>query len=488
MSKTRSSGAETASRDLPLVVIVGLGPAGLELATTSARDVLEAAPLVVLRTARHPAAEELVASGAMSLDRHYEAEATFEETYHAIVESVVETALENGRVVYAVPGSPHVLESTVAALRRDSRVRTEVLAGLSFLDLAWDRLGIDPVESRVRLVDGECFATETAADPGPHLVAQVWSKSILSEIKLALDAEPDRPAVLLHHLGLDDELVIEVPWEDIDRTIEPDHLTALFVPELTEPPAVELARLIDVVRLLRSECPWDREQTHASLVRHLVEETYETIEAIDELDESSPESVAHFEEELGDVLCQVLFHATIAAEDGLFDLGDVARATHDKLVHRHPHVFAGRLGIDDASAVVTQWEQIKQIEKGRAHVMDGIPLALPALSTATKMERKAASSGLSWERTATTTEVIEARLSALLEGDASVLGELVFDLSRLGAHLGADPEEALRRAATRFRARFSRAEDLAREKGTTLARADDAERLLWWGKARGTEA
>src|SRR5213079_2455750 len=150
---------------------------------------------------------------------------------------------------------------------------------------------------------------------------------------------------------------------DLDRDIEPDHLTSLYLPALAPPVASEVARFAELVATLRLRCPWDREQTHQSLTRHLLEETYEVLEAI----ESLPEGVHHLEEELGDLLFQIVFHAALAAEEGAFTLADVARGIHDKLVHRHPHVF-GDVAAHSADQVLANWEQIKQAEKGRASV------------------------------------------------------------------------------------------------------------------------
>ena len=160
------------------------------------------------------------------------------------------------------------------------------------------------------------------------------------EVKLAADdvagIDPDRTAVLLHHLGLPDEQVVEVPWADIDRTLEADHLTALWVPRLAAPVAAELVGLEELVRTLRAKCPWDRGQTHGSLGRHLLEEAYEALDAIEAVaaaePDVAPDAVAHLEEELGDLLFQVYFHALLAAEEGRFTLADVARTVHDKLV------------------------------------------------------------------------------------------------------------------------------------------------------------
>ena len=341
-----------AGRTRPAVTVVGLGPAGPEFLTAAATAALAAIPVWYVRTARHPAAEPLVAAGAIALDHHYETAATFAETYAGIVEEVVAAATAHGRVGYAVPGSPWVLEATVRALLADERVAVEVVEGMSFLDLAWRRLGIDPVESRVRLVDGERFAIDAARDTGPLLVAHVWSPSILSSIKLALSPMPAR-AVVLQRLGCPAEHVEEIEFRTIDRVVA-DHLTCLYLPEVAEPVGIELARLESVVARLRDECPWDAEQTHRSLVRHLVEECYEAVEAIEELGEPPDVAAsAHLEEELGDVLCQVVFHAEIARREGLFTLGDVAATVHDKLVARHPHVFAAVEGVNSVDAVLT---------------------------------------------------------------------------------------------------------------------------------------
>ncbi len=151
--------------------------------------------------------------------------------------------------------------------------------------------------------------------------------------------------------------------------------------------AAELQRFVELVRTLRARCPWDQRQTHRSLTRHLLEETYEVLEAIDELD-GGPAGYAHLEEELGDLLFQVVFHATLAAEAGQFTLSDVARTVHDKLVARHPHVFG------PAGEPMPNWEETKKAEKGRASVMEGVPGNLPSLLYAFKLQGKAASVGL----------------------------------------------------------------------------------------------
>ena len=474
----------------PRIDVVGLGPAGPELLTAGTLDLLARAGQVFLRTTRHPAADAV--ADARSFDHHYESADTFADVYRAIVDDLVTAALDGGPVVYAVPGSPNVAERTVVLLTADPRVvsgavAVEVHPSVSFLDLAFARLGVDPVAVGTRLVDAERFAVDAAGERGPLLVAQCWSRQVLSDVKLSVEALPGVPVVVLHHLGLPDERVEEVAWEDLDRSVEPDHLTSLWVPRLAEPVAAELVALDELVRTLRERCPWDRRQTHASLGRHLLEESYEVLESIDALaavdaaigdgaagpdvDARESAAVTDLEEELGDLLFQVYFHATLAAEEGRFTLADVARGVHDKLVARHPHVF-GDVTAETADDVAASWEARKLVEKGRTSVTQGIPVALPSLALAAKLQRKAAAIGMVLPGLADEAGRVADAAAALGRSDdagagssddvadgeggarvrAEAMGELLFAAVGLSRALGVDPETALLSRAGAFRA------------------------------------
>jgi tetrapyrrole methylase family protein / MazG family protein len=471
-------------RNRPRITVVGLGPAGPEFLTDTARALLAGGATTFLRTARHPAVEAL--SGYVALDRLYESAETFAEVYAAIVEELVEAAAARAPepIVYAVPGSPSVAERTVELLRGDPRVDLTVLPALSFLDLAWERLGVDPLGAGVRLVDAEQFARQYTGDGGPHLVAQCWSQALLSEIKLSAFADDDLVApdvVLLSHLGLSDEQVLRVGWWDLDRTVKPDHLTSLYIPATagSAGSAGEMVRLEELVATLRAECPWDRVQTHGSLMPHLLEESYEVLDALAELDAAEaagePSHVAasagHLEEELGDLLFQVVFHARLAEEAGRFTLADVARGVHDKLVHRHPHVFGDADGpAASADEVRANWEERKREEKGRSSVTEGIPADLPALLLSTKLQRKALSVGMVGGGPADIGSDLATRVAALVRrevdpaattADATLagaddaagrlVGEVLFDVADVARRLGIDPELALRSRALAFR-------------------------------------
>ncbi|MFP5578147.1 MAG: MazG family protein [Acidimicrobiia bacterium] len=431
----------------PRVVVVGLGPAGPDLTTTGAVARLARLEHWKLRTRRHPAADPY--TDRESFDDLYESADTFDEVYAAIVEDLVAGATRHGEVGYAIPGSPFVLERAVALLLGDDRVEVELVPGMSFLDLAWAHLGVDPVEAGVRLVDGHRFAIDAAGATGPLLVAHCHANHVLSDLKLAFeDDEPDR-AVVLQRLGLPDQHVVEVAWADLDRAVEADHLTSVFVPSVVTPVASELVRFSELVRALRERCPWDREQTHASLTRYVVEETYEVVEAIEGYDPETGEGVEDLEEELGDLLFQVVFHATIAAESGAFTLADVARGIHDKLHRRHPHVFGD--AADDHGSITRTWEEIKREEKGRDSVMDGIPKALPALLHAHKVVSKAERVGAA---------VPEPADPALVDPEGD-LGAALLALVVHARREGIDAEAALRSAADRLRVEAMRHEAAA---------------------------
>ena len=418
---------------MPTVTVVGLGPAGPDLLTTGTRQAIDRARARFLRTARHPASAAV--PDATSFDHLYDTARSFDEVYARIVDVLVSAAGDVGEALYAVPGSPRVAERSVELLADDGRVDVDVLPALSFVDLAWVRLGIDPLDAGVRLVDGHRFAVEAAGERGPLLVAQCDDRHVLSEIKLAVPDGAEPPAVVvLQRLGLPDEEVRRIPWADLDRAVEPDHLTSLWIPELAAPVAAELVRFAELVRTLRERCPWDREQTHHSLTKHLIEESYEVLEAIERLPE-----LGHglLEEELGDLLFQVVFHATIAAEAGEFTLADVARGVHDKLVHRHPHVF-GAVEADTADQVRANWERIKHEEKGRTGLLDGIPAGLPSLLFADKVQKRAAAAG------------VEAPTGGTSVATEDELGDLLFRMVAAARRMGLDPEAALRAAAVRF--------------------------------------
>ena len=424
--------------------LVGLGPAGPDLVTVGTRDLLDGGRPVFLRTRRHPAAS-VVPDGAVSFDDVYEAADRIEDVYQEIVERLVDAEARHSSAVYAVPGSPVVA---------DPRVEVVVHPALSFLDLTWARLGVDPVERGVRLVDGHRFDSEAAGERGPLLVGQCDSLFVLSDIKLAVEDPPREPVVVLQRLGLPDELVAEVAWEDLDRVVSPDHLTSLWIPRLAAPVASDVARFEALLRRLRVSDPWKAEQTHDSLKRFLLEESYEVLEAIDAYDPESGAGADELTSELGDLLYQVVFHAALGAEAGWFDLSDVARAIHDKLLSRNDDLeraTGGRPGDAGVDGAITVWESSKRAEHGRASAFDGIPHALPALTRAQKVGRKAEALGLGGGAEALGlgggADDLRGAVAAVQRDptDVEAFGVLLAAVVAAARAGGVDPEDALRR-------------------------------------------
>jgi len=254
--------------------------------------------------------------------------------------------------------------------------------------------------------------------------------------RAALVVEPDSPRTV--------ELAKQGARVTSGVAIAPDSLTAARGAYLTRRGAGALGSLALVMARLRSSdgCPWDQEQTHQSLRIHLLEESYEVLDAIDR-----GHFEAELEEELGDLLLQVAFHAQLAADDHRFDLAGVAERIAAKLIHRHPHVF-GETSVANAAEVVANWETIKRDEKQeRSGPFDGIPPALPALLAAYKVQKRAASLGFQPDGAETRDQMAEA-----LAADA--VGDALFWLVALARARGVDPEGALREATARFRSRY----------------------------------
>jgi len=485
--------ASSRSADRPLIDIVGLGPGDPRHTTAATLEVIAGHRHRYLRTARHPSAH--LVEDAIAFDDRYETGDTFDDVYAGIVSTLGDEARRHGSILYAVPGSPLVLEATVAALRARGDLEVRIHPATSFLDLAWTALGIDPVEASVTLIDGHRFATAAAGVSGPMLVAHTHAPWVLSDIKLAVDDESSDPEVtVLIALGTDAERLVRTTWSEMDRVTDVDHLTSLWIPEIGVPVASGYQRFHLLARTLRERCPWDVEQTHRSLIPYLIEEAYEVVDAIQALDPDDPDSDTELIGELGDLLYQVEFHATIAEQEGRFTIADVTEAVHDKLVRRHPHVF-GDTVVDGADEVTANWERLKRTEREpNASVFDGVPGSLPALSLADTVQRKAAKVGFDWPEVDGALAKIgeEAAEVVAARGDDDAVrdevGDLLFAVVNVARHLGVEPESALRAAVTKFRQRFDTVDALARERGIDLATSGLEVLDALWDEAKDRRA
>ena len=239
-----------------------------------------------------------------------------------------------------------------------------------------------------------------------------------------------------------------------------------------------------VIATLRAPggCPWDRVQTHESLRPFLLEEASETLEALDGGDP------AQLCEELGDLLLEVLLHVQIAEEAGEFALADVVHSVSDKLVRRHPHVFADATA-ETPEAVVEQWEELKREERGERSALSGIPATLPALARAQAIQRRASRAGFAWENAGQAWEALEEELRELREAatpeeQRDELGDALFALVGLAGWLDVDAEEALRSTCRGFQALFERLEAAVRKSGRDLKQLAIEEKLALWQEAK----
>ena len=506
------------------LTIVGLGPGAAGHLSLETLKLLEER-FVILRTEVHPTVAELKRRGIsfISCDAWYEKEATFEEVYDKISSFVIEQA-KNKEVVYAVPGSPLVAERTVTLLREKAKrynIPLTIKPAMSFLDLAYVDLGIDPIDG-LRIIDAQDFSALADAGQYPLMVTQVYNQMVASDMKLILmDILPDETEVyFLRNLGLEDEECRKIPLFEMDRQPVIDHLTSVFIPRQPEEALQSMLQsvkddsdtdgywerfpllrhktqfdvrpLADVMQVLREPggCPWDREQDFDTIRANLIEECYEFLEAVDDKDTHG------MVEELGDILMQVVFHARMAEEKGMFTLQDVIDGVTDKLIERHPHVF-GTVKVANSDEVLTNWEAIKLQEKPeRERVLDGIYKGLPSLLRAHKIQKRVAKVGFDWTETEDVKKKVleewkEFNEAAALQDQEAMeweLGDLYFSLVNFARHLGLESETALNRCNNRFAARFEHVEDRVTESGKTWNDYSLKELDRFWDEAKENEA
>jgi tetrapyrrole methylase family protein/MazG family protein len=484
---------------MPGITLLGLGPGNPDQLTREAWDVLSKADEVWLRTRQHPTVNALPSTVKLhSFDEFYENGETFDQVYDAIIEKVLELGRRPQGVVYAVPGHPFVAETTcpeIARLARDEGLATVIVEGLSFLEPTFSALGLDPYP-RLTLFDAMELSmahVPTFPPDSPVLIAQLYSRLVASEVKMTLgETYPDaHPVRLVHAAGTSDELVEDIKLYEIDRSEHIGMLTSLYVPPLEAGTSFEAFQ--EIVAHLRAPngCPWDREQTHESLRTHLLEESYEALEAIDAGD------VDGMHEEFGDLLLQVVLHAQIANEEGEFSINSVIKKIHDKIVRRHPHVF-GEVALEGVKGVLQNWEKLKEAErknngKEEKGILDGVPKSLPALTQAQEYQDRAARVGFDWpvvdgvlDKVAE--EIQEIKAATNDEELAEEVGDLFFVLVNLARWKKIDAESALRGTNLKFKQRFAYVEQGAKKQNRELTGMTLEEMDALWEEAKSKKS
>ncbi|MFC0216121.1 nucleoside triphosphate pyrophosphohydrolase [Paenibacillus chartarius] len=487
------------------ITVLGLGTGDENKLTLGVWNKLRSGLPLYLRTDEHPMVDLLRRHDIAyeSFDSIYVAETSFEAVYEHIAERLVALAKNTeDELLYAVPGHPMVAERTVQLLRERcpaAGVSLRVEGGESFLDEAFLRFGFDPIEG-FRLLDATNMNAR-GLEPNVHtIVAQVYDELTASDVKLGLmDMLPDDYEVVVGHaLGVEgQERIVKVPLYELDRVEGYGNLSLIWVPrsEREELRNRSFERLREIVEILRSPegCPWDREQTHQSLRKHLIEETYEVLETIDDDD---PDAMC---EEMGDLLLQIMLHSQMEAEVGTFDVYDVVESISEKLIRRHPHVF-GDTAVESVGEVLANWQDIKAEEKrskgidpAAQSLLAGVPRDLPGLMKAYKLQKKAAEVGFDWSDVRDVVAKIEEELGEVREvmtpegtdeERIGELGDLIFAVVNLARFLKVDPEEALAATNRKFMERFAYIEEKLRLSGRNFAQTNLLEMENWWQEAK----
>ncbi len=495
------------------ITILGLGPGSISDLTLQAYNLLKQAAhngqAVHFRTMIHPTVDALKQDiphlQIASFDRLYDESADWGGLYQQIAEEIGTLAAQQP-VIYAVPGHPLVGESSVQLilqLARQRRLDIAIVAGLSFLEPVCTLLELDPFDAGLQLIDATNLAalrTDEIAGKvmptAPLLVAQLYNRRLASAVKIALsEYYPDEwPVKLVRAAGVNaEEVVIEMPLYELDRNNHPNHLCTLYVPPVDSLTALRLPETLRYITMrLRREpdgCPWDRQQTHHSLARHLVEETYEVLETLEE------DNMDKLADELGDLLLQVYLHAEIARQEEDFAIGDVFEYINAKLIRRHPHVFADT-SVSGPEQVVQNWETIKQQERIAAghdpqtqSILDGVTLAAPALMVSQKYQSRAGSVGFEHPTLARMYAKVQEEILELQEATTPAhrfeeLGDVLFVVVKLAQAFNIDAEQALRAANRKFRQRFQAMEEMARQTGRELSSYSSPEWGELWKRAK----
>lgn len=483
------------------ITIVGLGPGDGRYLTLEALNLLNDSKTIYLRTKRHPAVNDLPRSVQLfSFDDIYDTAEDFNQVYEEIVERILNLLQErraNGEeLIYAVPGHPLVGESTVtaiAALAEASGIHVTIVPGLSFVEPTLQALGVDALDG-LQLFDAievARFKYPPLNSDIPVLLGQVYGKYMASELKLSLmTIYPDEHGVtLIHGAGTDNQSLEYLPLYEIDRSDQLAHLSSLYVPPLAY--ASTLQTLAQTIAYLRSPegCPWDQEQSHQSLRSGFLEEMHEVLAAID------TEDMGALQEELGDLLYHVVMQIQIASEEEDFRLTDVIASIDSKLKRRHPHVW-GDLEVADSAEVVRNWEALKKKENDSKTAveseLDNIPLSLPALALAQKIQNHVKRDGFDWPSINGVVAKVKEEIEEVEEADLKTqkqqeVGDLLFAVVNWARWLDVDAESSLREANLRFSKRYRQVERLANAKGWKLTDLDIEQLEELWSQAKSAQ-
>lgn len=482
-----------------MLKIMGLGPGAYEALTIGALKELKNNKNIYFRTEKHPTVDFLKDEGIKfeSYDHAYEKYDSFDDVYKYIAEDLITKIKDDEDLIYAVPGHPLVAEKSVInliELCKENNIQYEVLPAVSFVDSMMEALQVDPIEG-VKIIDAFDMKNQILDKRVGTIITQVYNNFIASEVKLRLleGYEDDTEIIFVRAAGVEGlESIRKIPLYELDWQEDIDYLTSIYIPKDLGNKK-DFQDLLDIIETLRNPggCPWDREQTHESLKSALLEECYEVIDAIENEDEDA------LIEELGDVLLQVVFHASIGKEDGYFDIMDVIGGISNKMINRHPHVF-GNEEANTSEQVLVNWDEIKKEEKGiktLTEEMQNIAKSLPATTRAYKVQKKAKKVGFDWDDVNCAMDKVKEELNEIKEvyncEDKSIIegevGDLLFACINVARFLEVDGELALDKTIKKFIKRFSYIENEAIKNNKNLKDMTLEEMDKLWEEAKTSE-
>ena len=482
-----------------MLKIMGLGPGAYEALTIGALKELKNNKNIYFRTEKHPTVDFLKDEGIKfeSYDHAYEKYDSFDDVYKYIAEDLITKIKDDEDLIYAVPGHPLVAEKSVInliELCKENNIQYEVLPAVSFVDAMMEALQVDPIEG-VKIIDAFDMKNQILDKRVGTIITQVYNNFIASEVKLRLleGYEDDTEIIFVRAAGVEGlESIRKIPLYELDWQEDIDYLTSIYIPKDLGNKK-DFQDLLDIIETLRNPggCPWDREQTHESLKSALLEECYEVIDAIENEDEDA------LIEELGDVLLQVVFHASIGKEDGYFDIMDVIGGISNKMINRHPHVF-GNEKANTSEQVLVNWDEIKKEEKGiktLTEEMQNIAKSLPATTRAYKVQKKAKKVGFDWDDVNCALDKVKEELNEIKEvyncEDKSIIegevGDLLFACINVARFLEVDGELALDKTIKKFIKRFSYIENEAIKNNKNLKDMTLEEMDKLWEEAKTSE-
>ncbi len=482
-----------------MLKIMGLGPGAYEALTIGALKELKNNKNIYFRTEKHPTVDFLKDEGIKfeSYDHAYEKYDSFDDVYKYIAEDLITKIKDDEDLIYAVPGHPLVAEKSVInliELCKENNIQYEVLPAVSFVDAMMEALQVDPIEG-VKIIDAFDMKNQILDKRVGTIITQVYNNFIASEVKLRLleGYEDDTEIIFVRAAGVEGlESIRKIPLYELDWQEDIDYLTSIYIPKDLGNKK-DFQDLLDIIETLRNPggCPWDREQTHESLKSALLEECYEVIDAIENKDEDA------LIEELGDVLLQVVFHASIGKEDGYFDIMDVIGGISNKMINRHPHVF-GNEEVNTSEQVLVNWDEIKKEEKGiktLTEEMQNIAKSLPATTRAYKVQKKAKKVGFDWDDVNCAMDKVKEELNEIKEvyncEDKSIIegevGDLLFACINVARFLEVDGELALDKTIKKFIKRFSYIENEAIKNNKNLKDMTLEEMDKLWEEAKTSE-